>query len=259
MIDFIGAVRSGSALFEEILRTGEPAAGVPSCPGWTLADLGWHLAEVQHFWSSIVEDLLDDPGPVRDLQRPEDAALADLASEQASRLSAALAARSPEDVCWSWHEDGGSVGWVQRRQAHEALIHRVDAELATGRAPALDPVLAVDGVDEILSVIIGWVPPWGRFDTEGRTAVIETTDVPGTWMIEFGRFLGSSPNSGKTYDQDAVRVVDPGSRPPDVVVRGKAADLDLWLWGRDGSGDIVGEGDVFLMVRLRAIAAQAPG
>lgn len=51
---------------------------VPTCPDWGFDDLVWHMCEVQHFWGSIVEDRLDDPEAVVDLDRPPSAALPEL-------------------------------------------------------------------------------------------------------------------------------------------------------------------------------------
>ena len=44
-----------------------------------------------------------------------------------------------------WADDK-TVGYIRRRQAHEALIHRLDAELTAGAVTPLDPDLAADGV-----------------------------------------------------------------------------------------------------------------
>ena len=63
-----------------------------------------------------------------------------------------------------------------RRQPHEALIHRVDAELAAGAPTGLDEALATDGVDEILTVMIDChdIPVWSRFEPDGSTAALST-------------------------------------------------------------------------------------
>ncbi len=36
-------------------------ARVEHCPGWSVADLVWHLTEVHWFWGTIVEERLDAP------------------------------------------------------------------------------------------------------------------------------------------------------------------------------------------------------
>ncbi|MEX0834789.1 MAG: maleylpyruvate isomerase family mycothiol-dependent enzyme, partial [Nitriliruptor sp.] len=160
-------VAEQSARFLAVLRRADPDGVVPSTPAWTVADLVWHLAEVQWFWGAIVSDLLEDVDALTEPDRPEGAALVDLLRRSSADLVGALRERDPADTCWSWHEDGRSVGWVARRQAHEALIHRVDAELAAGVPVSAAPAeLAADGVDELLRVMLK-LPSWGTFTPDG--------------------------------------------------------------------------------------------
>ena len=56
---------------------------------------------------------------------------------------------------WMWNLDGRHAGYIARRQAHEALIHRIDAELTAGRRTPVDAALGTDGIDEVLSVMHG--------------------------------------------------------------------------------------------------------
>ncbi len=121
-----------------------------------------------------------DGDEVEPLARPSsDAELPALLQRSTSRLVAALTGRDPDEPCWSWHEEGRHVGWVLRRQAHEALVHRADAELTAGRdvTPA-DPAVAADGVDEVLSVMVDGVPGWGVFTPDGATVSV-VVDGPG--------------------------------------------------------------------------------
>ena len=60
-----------------------------------------------------------------------------------------LAAASPQTSAWTWSRDQ-RVGSIRRRQAHEALIDRVDAELTAGDRTPMDPDLRTDGVHEAL-------------------------------------------------------------------------------------------------------------
>lgn len=66
-----------------------------------------------------------------------------------------FAARRPEDPAGSWHTSDQEVGFWIRRMAQETVIHRIDAELATGQPVAPVPAgLAVDGIDETLKVFV---------------------------------------------------------------------------------------------------------
>jgi hypothetical protein len=74
-LDHVEIVASESSRFHDALRDAELAAPVPSCPGWDGNALAWHLAEVQSFWATIVEGLLDDPAGVEPPPELEGAAL----------------------------------------------------------------------------------------------------------------------------------------------------------------------------------------
>jgi len=258
VIDYLAVIRSESARFLELVRTTPMDVAVPSCPGWTVADLTWHLGEVQHFWSRIVATLLTDPDAVDTPDRPVDSALADFLAEQSQALVDALAARHPEEVCWSWYDVDTTVGFSRRRQAHEALIHRIDAELAAGTTFRIDTELAADGVDEIVRIFLDVdnLPEWAALDPHDATAVIAIDDGSASWAMELGRFRGTSPNSGRTYDFPAISLIEPPVRPT-AILRGGAVDLDLWLWGRGPLDPISVEGDHAVADHIRAAAVQA--
>lgn len=251
-IDYAEHVRRDTARMVELATGADWSAPVPSCPDWTFADLLWHLTEVQSFWGAIVSQLLDDPGGLQEPPRPPDAGLAAALSVAGDRLVAALGAHEPATPCWTWSDDK-SVGFVLRRQAHEALIHRVDAELAMGVPSDVDPTLAADGIDELLSTFVGGTPEWADFTRDGTTMSLVATDTGNTWGVEFGRFTGTSPNTGKSHDFDHADLA--AVSDPDALVSGSAAYLDLWLWGRANVDGLHCSGDQAVAARLRTIAA----
>jgi len=253
MIDYLTAIATESSRFSHLIRNTSPEAPVPSCPGWSVADLAWHLLEVQHFWGSIVTDLLESPDSIVPIARPGDAELADVFDEQTERLTRGLRGKDPNAVCWSWHAAGHRVGWVLRRQAHEALIHRVDAELAHGKPFTVDDELAEDGVDEALRVMIDAsdLPDWSRFEPDGLTARIEGGAL--AWAMRLGRFIGVSPNTGNSYDDPALQLTAP-TETPDTIIRGSGADLDLWVWGRGSAEPLEIEGDTAIATLIREAA-----
>ncbi|MFP5331192.1 MAG: maleylpyruvate isomerase family mycothiol-dependent enzyme [Acidimicrobiia bacterium] len=251
MIDYVEAIRRESRRFAECIRHGDPEARVPSCPDWNLADLAWHLTEVQHFWGSIATDLLLDGDKVVPLVRPPHAEIADRFDERSAALVAALDRHPPDTRCWSWHDEGWSIGWVRRRQAHEALIHRVDAELAVGNRTDIDVELARDGVDEVLENHVFGIPDWARF-LPGETAVTLSVDGGPQIGLRFGRMIGTGPESGKDYDFETLVP----SEPAGSSIAGTAPAVDLWLWGR-GSADGLRCDDPDVMARVRAIVADA--
>ncbi|MFA9444945.1 maleylpyruvate isomerase family mycothiol-dependent enzyme [Egicoccus sp. AB-alg6-2] len=252
--DYLDVLADETARFARIATTAPMSASVPSCPEWTTADLLWHLAEVQYFWARIAGEVAD-PEQVPDLARPADEHLMAVLEEQTLSLLHALRSRRPEEWCWSWDERGESIGWVARRQAHEALIHRVDAELVAGTEVGGCPApLAADGVDEMLRVFLDGVPSWGSFDPDDRTARLVASDTGDIWSVVFGRFRGTSPHSGTTYDDDALTVVEDRA-DAEATVTGSAWDLDRWLWGRVDASGLTVEGDRALADRLRKLAS----
>lgn len=266
MIDFVEYAAAESERFQRAVVAIATAGGdevfssvsVPSCPDWTAADLTWHLAEVQYFWASIVEGNLANYSAVQELSRPADDQLLSLAAEQADRLITHLSSHGAGEPCWSWHDDGHSVGWVRRRQAHEALIHRIDAELTLdtlvpGSRTAVDEILATDGIDEMLRVILGASSPpdWATFNADGTTVRIE---VPGrSWSVALGRYTGTD-EAGTPHDDPALLLTEPTAEPS-ATITGPASEIDLWLWRRGPLADGAVEGDMAVVERLQALAA----
>jgi uncharacterized protein (TIGR03083 family) len=219
---------------------------VPSCPDWTAADLLWHLGQVQWFWGTVVRERLSgEQAQARIPQRPADwAGLAEFYTTASSELAAILTATAPETAAWTWSSDQ-SVGFIRRRQAHEALIHRIDAELVAGERTPIDSQLGADGTDEALRVMYCGVPDWGTFIPHtGRTVRLSATDTGHSWLVTLGRFTGTNPDDGKELDEPDIAVADadPGTEAA-ATIAGQASDLDCWLWHRpparppDRSGD----------------------
>lgn len=250
--DYLEHLRSESRRFREVLATCDPAARVPGCPAWTAADLLWHLAEVQWFWGTTIRNRPtpareDDEGPAR----PDsyDGLLAAF-DEYSAALVDELAQADPAEEAWSWSTDQ-TVGFTFRRQAHEALIHRLDAEQAAGAVTPLDPHLAADGVLECLDVMYGGTPPWGEFRPLPHHVRIDCTDTGDQVWVQIGRFVGTSPTDGTHYDDDDISVVDAPGTEPDAVVEGPAAALDAWLWRRGDDSEIKVHGDRHIYDHLR--------
>lgn len=253
--DYLRLLESESARFRSVLEATYPSARVPACPDWDAADLLWHLAEVQWFWGSIV--LSRPEGPEHGFEEPEPPeAYADMLGafdEQSQRLIRALREADPADSAWTWSSEH-TVGFIYRRQAHEALIHRLDAEQTAGQVTALDPRLATDGVDEVLGVMIGGCPPWGEFTPDGNGVRVRIEDTGEEVLTVLGHFTGTDPEDGVTYDGDEdLAVVDELQAEPVVTVSGSSGDLETWLWRRGTPDRITIEGDPDVAARFRAI------
>jgi uncharacterized protein (TIGR03083 family) len=259
-LDFLDHLEQESARFAEAIDGAPPAAMVPSCPDWNADDLLWHLAEVQWFWATIVRERITI-APEEDLAPPRPAGRAGLAAfydRASSDLAGVLAATPPGITAWTWSADQ-TVGFIRRRQAHEALIHRVDAELTAGHRTPMDPDLSADGVDEALRVMYGGeVPGWGRFTPgAGETLRLRATDTGDSWLVTLGRFTGTDPGDQVSYDEPAIHAAatDPGD-PAAAEVEGTAADLDCWLWHRPPYARVTTSGDPGVLAHFGSVIAK---
>lgn len=252
---YLSHLRTESARFREVLAACDPEARVPSCPDWSAADLLWHLATVQRWWADV---LLARPAKPEHVEPPRPEAYADLLTTYdawSADLAQALEGADPAEESYTWSDDQ-TVGFILRRQAHEALVHRVDAELAAGLPSDVDPVLATDGVDECLGVMYGGCPYWGSWVAGEGLVRVDTTDTGEEFWVQFGLFSGTDPDSGTTYtDEEDFHVVPApdGDVEPDVVVDGPAAALDLWLWSRGDDTEVSVVGDRDVLARFTAI------
>jgi uncharacterized protein (TIGR03083 family) len=256
---YLAHIERDSGLFRAALADCAPDARVPSCPEWAAADLLWHLAEVQHFWTTMVRQRPKGPDDYVEPDRPESYdALLELFDAGTPELLAALRATGPEEETWTWSEGHHTAGFIYRRQAHEALIHRLDAELAVGRAggfTAIDPALAADGVHEALDVMFGGCPPWGTWTPTDTHLRVDCTDTGESVWVRLGHFSGTSPE-GNSYDDDDLHVVDHPGSEPDAVVAGPAAALDAWLWRRGDDSEVTVAGDRSAYDAFRAAVDQ---
>jgi uncharacterized protein (TIGR03083 family) len=206
----------------------DPTAAVPSCPGWTVADLTRHVGEVYlHKTLAIREGAEPDPWPPKELADEAPLALLDLAY---AGLVEEFAAHQPEDPAGSWYTPDQTVGFWIRRMAHETVIHRIDAELGTGQPVALVPAdLAVDGIDELLKVFAAYsVATWGDYFADilagspGRTYVVRTDGA--AWRVRTG--------PGRFAVEDGA-----GAGAADAAVSGPPAAVLRWLWNREGTDE----------------------
>ena len=155
-LDYLTHLASDTARFVAVLSNASPGQRVPTCPDWDADDLLWHLGHVQWFWAEIVGRGLTTQAEVDALQsdaRPTDhEGLLRFFARASDALQQNLRAASPQAPAWTWSDDQ-SVGFIRRRQAQEALIHRLDAELTAGSRTPMDPDLSADGIDEALRVM----------------------------------------------------------------------------------------------------------
>ncbi|SFK72840.1 maleylpyruvate isomerase family mycothiol-dependent enzyme [Geodermatophilus ruber] len=199
-------VRFADAAAEAVLARGW-GAQVPCCPGWTLADLVWHLAEVQHFWAWVVRTRASDPsGYVPPARRPNEELLGWLLA-QSAELEAVLARTDPAQRVWTWAPQK-NVAFVLRRQTHEAVVHTEDVEEVLGDVRPIPVDVGLDGLDEWLEVMVPAALPEGPPE-QAHPVVFHVVDTR------------------------TERVLFAGTRPvPIATLFGTAGDLMLAVWRR---------------------------
>lgn len=257
-LEFVKHIAAESARFRAALQSASPDAAVPTCPDWDVADLVWHLTEVQYFWAAVVRQQRTDLAEVEaeDLRRPTGFPELLRLAERCSRDLVEVLRRTPPGTpVWTWADDQ-SAGFVLRRQAHEALIHRVDAECVAGRHGPLDPVLAADGVDEALRVMFGGGPEWAILTVDQHASLrVRSTDTGHSWLVELARYAGTD-EEGQHQEGPTLAVAPADHDLPTVAtVSATAADLDCWLWGRPPLGTVDLAGDVAVLGGLREVVA----
>ncbi|MFI6639367.1 maleylpyruvate isomerase family mycothiol-dependent enzyme [Streptomyces sp. NPDC050504] len=250
--------------FEAALRTAaraDAAPLVPSCPGWSIADLAAHLGGVHRFVARILRDRLQVPPDTSDLtlfELPADLTgwpdpakgphtgplhpqLPDWFARGATALEELLRSGSDDDPVWSWSADHTAGFWL-RVQTVEAAVHRWDAQGALGERAPIDAELAAEAVGLHFGLLVpGWRAMGSAPRGGGERFAFRRTDGGGgAWTVSF--------------EGDEVRVAEGGAEAADVTVSGGAAELLLFLWGRVPAERMGVAGDRELLPRLFELA-----
>ena len=212
---------------------------VPSCPEWTVHDLTWHVGMVYLHKTTAMQEGAEPENWPPDYDGG--ASALDLIDDAYRQLVAEFAAHDPAEASGTWYRPDQTVGFWIRRMAQETVIHRIDAELGAGeRVTPVAGDLAVDGIDELLKVFVGYgVSDWPDYFTEalkdspGRTYLITAdagADNPGvSWLVT------TSPGQFIVAGGPGERVS--GTVTPDVTVSGPPTDVLRWAWNRETPGE----------------------
>lgn len=224
--NFLAALARDGDAFANACEAAGPAEQVVACPGWSVADLQWHLAEVLHFWRTIVGDQRDTWEGYKQPERPANAQLAAFYRAALADTLAVLSAADPSQPNWTWSNDH-SAGFVIRRMAQETAVHNWDAQRAAGRQMSIDAALASDGIDEFLTHMLVFGAPDAA--PVAGSVHLHCTDVAGEWTLQ------PKPHNGF--------VVERAHAKGDAAIRGAASDILLALWRRRDltTLDVVGD------------------
>jgi uncharacterized protein (TIGR03083 family) len=235
----INQLRTDSRRVVELTTEDNLAKPVPSCPDWDYEKLAKHLSAVYNWAGSIVLDRLAAPPDRGTLpERPEGEATAGWLAGRAERVVAALE-NVPEDAeIWNFSPGPNVASFWWRRQMHETIIHRIDAELSAGtEITPVTPEIASDNVSEVL-MMLGYVVvepgEQGAADDGSLRIHLHATDVDPD--NELGAWTEWTLDAGK-------RTLSQQHAKGNAAVRGPALDLARWCWGRGGSAEILGDAE----------------
>lgn len=210
--------------FGELIRQGDPAHPVPTCPEWTIQQLFRHVGRGDRWAAAIVAEQRDsplDPRTVAGGKPPADPDQAiDWLHEGAQNLIDAVAATGPDTPVWTFLGPRPAAWWIRRR-LHEATVHRADAALALGLPYELSPALAADGISEWLDLL--------SQPGSGRPAPLESGST--LHLHAFEDTLGSAGEWSVSRGDDAI-AWDNSHTKAGAAARGRAMDLLLALTRR---------------------------
>jgi hypothetical protein len=117
--------------------------------------------------------------------------------------------------------------------ALESAVHRYDVELSIGAPSPIEIELAVDGIDEWISVHLATDVPEAPEANLGGVLCLACTDEAAAWTVEI--------TGGKLRWRE-------GRGPADAVIVGTASDLYLYCWNRQplDALELTGRRDVAL-------------
>ncbi len=209
---------------------------VPSCDGWVVRDVVTHVAEVyEHKVRVMADNAWPDPwpppagfeagGPLEFLQQAKADLFAEFAEHETTEETTTF---SPDDTTIMF--------WI-RRMALEIAVHRYDAELAHDDTTAIPDDESVDGIDELLRVML---------------ECDESENVPTEFPIDG---LVAVETGGRRWLCDvrekSFAVSDDASTPAVATVSGEPMAVYLWLWGRMGDRAVERSGNREIVAEFR--------
>lgn len=232
--------------FAVLAERSDLRAPVASCPDWTVYDLVVHLANV-HAWAATIVETGESAAEQNDEPRSRSAsAVSRWYVGKAVDLLQVLRAAQLDASCWNF-VDGltGTARFWPRRQMHETTVHLLDLEAVRSPTPPVNPVVATDGIDEVLTVFLR------RMQARGRPAALTTpislvaTDVDRAWTVLPPPQVPLQKRRTGAPPRGPGPIVLNGRRPGADVVSAPADVLYRALWKRlPPNGDVLAiEGD----------------
>jgi uncharacterized protein (TIGR03083 family) len=210
---------------------------VPHLPGMRLGEVVRHVGSV---YRMVVSWLHDGERPTSWQRAPaEDQTIVDYLRAGLLEVVHELARHDPLEGCPTWWPEHQNYGFWYRRLAHETTVHRYDVQMsgAAAMVGGIPPEMAIDGIDEVLSL-------WFTH----RLGVLGVSDVhPGRVAVRAGnrRWIAQVTATGMS----AWRADD--DEDADATVSSDPAGMYLWLWGRRPGAHVHEDGAPEAVAQLR--------
>jgi len=244
--EHLAALEADAARLIDLVAGADPTVPVPTCPGWTVADVVEHVG-VLYRWSAA-HVATGAPARLRpadlDLGLTDGGATPEWLADGVGPMLATFAYADPELRVWGWGGDRHARFWP-RRMLYETVVHRTDASFALGVEPVIDADVAVEGVDELLSNLphaAYFAPGIAELRGDDERIALHADDTGATWLIRL-------VPAGYAWDWSGG--------PADVTLHGTAADVLLAIYRRRDVHDerrFARDGDVALLDRFLAHA-----
>ncbi len=151
-----------------------------------------------------------------------------------------LAAHRADEPCDTWFPGERSYLFWWRRMAHETTIHRMDVTEAYGLRYPVGEAVAVDGIDEALTL---WLGTRLGTDVRGSEQVVAIEAGTRVWRV--------------TLQQSAVDVAAEIPWECDAAMSGPPEAVYRWLWGRGPVEALRVTGDMAAVTALRETMTRA--
>lgn len=209
-MDFVAILREKLNGFGELITPDvNLAAPVPSCGDWTFYDLVDHVGQ-GNMW--VVTGVAEGRGDYQGPPAPRDPIELRAWYDASAKAIVGALSVAPETPAWTFTSLlPRTVGFWQRRRAHETLMHLWDGQNALGTAESFEPALAVDGISEVFELFAPRMIQRGLAKEPEVAVSVHSTDTGDSW----------------TY----------GPGTPVAEISGTASDLLLALWQRKDAKD----------------------
>ena len=171
----------------------EPSTPIPTCPGWTLTDLVWHIGATQRWVSRLVSENISDPSIAFTLgwePAPTDPpAWAGWLLDGAAIVTATFAAATGEQNVFDPSGGGDGVAFWSQRIFGEVTVHRVDAAFALNREYEIEAGMAASAIQDWFANMAstGWAANVPGFTEamrgDGETIAWVADDAEQTWLL----------------------------------------------------------------------------